>query len=362
MKNNLVSILIPAYNTEKYVGDMLECCINQTYRNIEIIIVDDGSVDNTSNIIDHYANIDKRIKAFHIKNSGVSKARNLAIENATGSKIFMWDSDDIIELDAIEKCLNFAKKENVESVLYSFSDRVNGVNVDVRNLKLKKKYMQDEIIDKLLPAFIGHSFDDVNNWIDGKVGMREGKEHTALWRAMLDSKVIKENDLKFDSNMSLGEDTKFMNEYLLTTKSVGVLNECLYHLTLNENGLNHTSLKNSKKMVEDKIKIIRAKEEISKYVYKKYNVSIEKYWYGTIVFSCIQCALKCAKNKNNKYKENKKTYEKYMSNPIVTKVRNEFKPHLKLKGYPFIFIKGNRYKLLFLIAYLLPRKIVKKFI
>ena len=80
MKEYLVSVIIPAYNTESYIEAMLNCVINQTYRNLEIIIVDDGSIDSTPQIIDDFAQKDEGILAIHIKNNGVSNARNKGID------------------------------------------------------------------------------------------------------------------------------------------------------------------------------------------------------------------------------------------------------------------------------------------
>ena len=92
-----VSIIIPAYNTEEYIDDMLDCVVNQTYQNIEIIIINDGSTDSTLNHIKKYQEKDNRIICVNIPNCGVSNARNIGINLAKGNKIFFWDSDDVIQ-------------------------------------------------------------------------------------------------------------------------------------------------------------------------------------------------------------------------------------------------------------------------
>ena len=83
--NGLISVIVPVYNVEKYIGKCIESIINQTYKNLEIILVDDGSTDNSGNICDDYAIIDSRIIVIHKKNGGLSDARNAGIEIANGS-------------------------------------------------------------------------------------------------------------------------------------------------------------------------------------------------------------------------------------------------------------------------------------
>ncbi len=97
MKNPLVSIIVPVYNVKKYLNRCIESLVNQIYRNIEIIIIDDGSTDGSSEICDYYAKLDDRIKVIHKKNDGLSSARNKGIEVSSGEYIGFIDSDDWIE-------------------------------------------------------------------------------------------------------------------------------------------------------------------------------------------------------------------------------------------------------------------------
>ena len=102
MKNDLISIVVPIYNVEKYLNRCIDSIINQTYKNIEIILVDDGSIDNSKMICDEYSNLDNRIVVIHKENGGLSSARNTGIDIAKGKYITFIDSDDFIELDYIE--------------------------------------------------------------------------------------------------------------------------------------------------------------------------------------------------------------------------------------------------------------------
>lgn len=116
MINIKVSVIIPVYNGEKYLNKCLDSIINQTYNNIEIVIVNDGSIDNSLNIIKKYLKKDKRIKLINKENEGQAKARNIALENITGDYCLFVDSDDYVELNMISDLLKVAKNNNSDIV------------------------------------------------------------------------------------------------------------------------------------------------------------------------------------------------------------------------------------------------------
>lgn len=105
MNNPLVSIIVPVYNTEKYISQCMYSLIQQNYRHIEIIVVDDGSTDNSLSILNNISTTDNRLKVFSQSNQGVSAARNLALNKATGEFVMFVDADDWIDLSTIEECL-----------------------------------------------------------------------------------------------------------------------------------------------------------------------------------------------------------------------------------------------------------------
>ena len=113
----LISVIVPIYNVEPYLKPCIDSIINQTYKNLEIILIDDGSTDNCPAICDEYAQNDNRITVIHKKNSGQSDARNIGIEKSTGDYIFFVDSDDYIELSAIGKLLNISLSNNSDLVV-----------------------------------------------------------------------------------------------------------------------------------------------------------------------------------------------------------------------------------------------------
>ena len=113
----LISIIIPVYNSEKYLATALESAKNQTYQNIEIILVDDGSTDNSITILEKYALSDNRIKIISQTNQGISAARNAGIKMATGKYITFLDSDDFLSRDAIEKMVTAIENNYVDFVV-----------------------------------------------------------------------------------------------------------------------------------------------------------------------------------------------------------------------------------------------------
>lgn len=118
MSQPLISIIIPIYNVEGYLPKCINSVIGQSYRNIEIILVDDGSLDRCSEICNTYAKRDPRIKVIHQTNSGVSEARNAALDTAEGEYILFVDSDDWIENDTCEKAIDFALNQNSDIVIF----------------------------------------------------------------------------------------------------------------------------------------------------------------------------------------------------------------------------------------------------
>jgi glycosyltransferase involved in cell wall biosynthesis len=115
-----ISVIIPIYNVEKYLSVCLESVINQTYQNLEIILVDDGSTDACPKICDDYATKDNRIKLIHKKNGGLSDARNIGVKHATGDLISFVDSDDVLSLYFYEKLINILEENDADIVECGF--------------------------------------------------------------------------------------------------------------------------------------------------------------------------------------------------------------------------------------------------
>lgn len=128
----LVTIIVPIYNVEKYLSECLECLINQSYKNLEIICINDGSKDNSLEILEEYSKKDNRIKIFSQENKGEAATRNQGLELATGKYIAAIDSDDYCSLDFVEECVKVAEQENSDIVIPFMNIRQNIAKRDVK--------------------------------------------------------------------------------------------------------------------------------------------------------------------------------------------------------------------------------------
>ncbi len=133
MEDKLISIIIPVYNVERYLRECIDSIIAQTYKNLEIILVDDGSSDKSGEICDEYSKKDSRIKVIHKKNGGLSDARNVALDIAKGDYIGFIDSDDYIEKDMFQILYNLAEEYNAEISSISFYKMLENKVISVRN-------------------------------------------------------------------------------------------------------------------------------------------------------------------------------------------------------------------------------------
>lgn len=211
----MISIIVPVYKAETFITRCIESIISQTYPNWELILVDDGSPDNSGRICEEFAQKDSRIHVFHKPNGGVSSARNLGIESAKGDWITFIDSDDYIRPNYLENLSNSAD----DDLIISGSQRF-GESEDDYRLPESRKY---EIHEFIKMVFEAKSEDDI---------------YTSCisypWGKLLKSDIIKHNDLYFNSKMKLAEDTNFMLQYLENVRNVSFLKggDYMYNVTL----------------------------------------------------------------------------------------------------------------------------------
>ena len=196
MSKNKISVIIPVYKVEKYLNRCVESVINQTHKNLEIILVDDGSPDNCPVLCDEWAKKDKRIIAVHKENGGVSSARNKGLEHATGEFIQFVDSDDYIESTFCEELIN-CFKDDVDLVVSGFT-----IVDDDKNVKITSEETRDatEILSSC-DSFMSYLTSGYNDMPVNK-----------LYRKNLITK-------QFLEGLPLGEDRIFNLDYLLNVKN-----------------------------------------------------------------------------------------------------------------------------------------------
>jgi len=145
--NDLVSIIIPIYKVEKYVHICIDSALKQTYKDIELILVDDGSPDNCPQICDKYAALDSRVKVIHKKNSGLSAARNSGLAMAKGEYVYFFDSDDYIAENTIKQLHNKAKEDDLDVVLFDGFVIGEDGRRDADNCRYIRKGRYDNVYD-----------------------------------------------------------------------------------------------------------------------------------------------------------------------------------------------------------------------
>lgn len=165
--NAKVTIIVPVYNVEKYLRKCLDSLINQTYENLEIIVIDDGSTDSSGKICDEFSKKDDRVIAIHQKNAGVSVARNVGLDRMSGDYVTFVDSDDYLELNAIERFLEMMINEKADIVIAEATTFFKDRTVYYPN-KVAEEYSTELIKEKILMDKLGNhvatKFYEVELW------------------------------------------------------------------------------------------------------------------------------------------------------------------------------------------------------
>lgn len=219
MNEFLVSVIVPVYNAEKWLKKCISSIMKQSYKNIEIILVDDGSKDRSLKICQKYARIDSRITVISKENCGVSSARNIGLDYANGSYVTFVDSDDFLPLNSLQKMYSKIVESNADfcmgRIMY-ISALKNCPNNLVCDRECNRK-------DTVL-------FSDFINGMD-----------TGPCGKMYKLSTIKQNKISFDETVQQGEDTLFLYEYLRNCDIVSSVEDTVYYI----NGLMEVSLSRS---------------------------------------------------------------------------------------------------------------------
>lgn len=150
-----ISVIVPVYNAEKYLNRCVDSILNQTHTNIELILVNDGSVDNSGDICDLYTTKDARVCVVHKQNGGLSSARNAGLAVATGEYVGFVDSDDDVELDMYEKLYDIAYKQQVDFVMSDYIRILQDGKTYLKTLDIDAgKYDKEKIVSDLYPRLI----------------------------------------------------------------------------------------------------------------------------------------------------------------------------------------------------------------
>lgn len=202
-QEKMVSIIIPVYNAEKYLGYCINSVVSQTYRNIEVILVNDGSTDGSLEICENYARIDQRVHIITVPNAGVSNARNTGVDAATGEYVQFVDSDDVIKPDMTERFVEMMEVYGKDLVICGF----DMISLDENNRVVEKIPFSS--------GFLGKECVLTREMFFGKLAyiLWRSSLLECPWNKMFRREIISRNGLRFPVEMSLGEDFCFNMDY-----------------------------------------------------------------------------------------------------------------------------------------------------
>lgn len=253
---------MPVYNVEHYLSESINSILMQS-GDWELIIVDDGSCDNSSSICDYYKKIDNRINVFHKNNDGVSSARNYGIEKATGKYIVFVDSDDVIDI-------------NFLSIIQGY------LNDDIDLIHYGWYYIDGK-------QTFRHDVCKVSTCLTLKKVCRKNIFHGFVWSYVFKSDIIKDNNLYFLTNLDYAEDWEFILKYYLYVNKMLILEDCLYSQVMRPGSATNREL--GEKYIGDNFEMYRRVMSISsnypKYIrnfYKRRIKDINMWMVNNVLF------------------------------------------------------------------------------
>lgn len=313
-----VSIIVPVYNVEKYLEECIESMLNQTYTNIEIILVDDGSTDSSGKICDKYKIIDNRVKVIHKKNEGVSSARNTALDMIDGEYLCFVDSDDYVDKDFILKLVENLNDNDMTICGYIEKYLDKEEKIDITN--------QIQILTNV----------DIMNQV---IGLSNIKGY--LWNKLFKTEIIKNNKISFSNNICLCEDMYFVIQYLKYCNCVAIIPENLYYYRMRASSAVWS------KNIEKKISIFVAYEEI-------YSIlkEIEAEQLDSFMYSYVADFFSYKKYINNdKYKKLSKIDINKEFWSLIHSKKINFKKKIKLMSCRYFKIAFKMYMKLKILRY-----------
>ena len=237
-----ISIVVPVYNTYKYLQKCLESLVNQTYKEIEILVIDDGSPDNSYEIYKAFAKRDSRVRYIKKENAGVSEARNTGIDNATGELIMFVDSDDWMEENGCEALIKAFQKTNADLVLGDvYCTDEKGRNKEYCKVFSKQfSTKSKEFIEKYQMACLGYAYNPLHVNRSNVSGLG------SPWNKLFKLSIIRENNLRFDTYVcGIYDDNLFTLYYLENCKSVAYISKPIYNYVTMSSSLTHGFKRNT---------------------------------------------------------------------------------------------------------------------
>lgn len=316
--NSLVSVIVPVYNVQKYIGKCITSIQDQTYKNIEIIIINDGSLDNSVEIINECAANDNRIKIIHIDNNGVSNARNIGINTAVGEYVTFIDADDFIDSNFIEYMLSIVRVSKADFVLSRKCNVFPGPNKTEEVDKIEIITGEKIAVDFISPG-----------------GITIG-----CWNKMYKRDLLIKNNVSFPVNFFMGEGLNFIIQVAHISKTVGVGNKKVYNYR-RDNPNSATTVKSVEKFINANKALMNIKN--------KYDFESEEYNHGLLCHSLhislnILTLITESRSLDN-YKEDYFNHLSFIRKNIFVIIKSSFSNKLKIKFLTYSFSPKASYYL-----------------
>lgn len=226
-----ISIIVPVYKVEKYLNRCMESLLRQSLKEIEIILVDDGSPDRCPELCDKYSNENSNVKVIHKKNCGLGFARNSGLEIATGEYVAFVDSDDYVAVDMYEILYREASSSNSDAVFSNFKTEVSPEQwIESQEVDKRTEWNDDEIKEFILDMVANEP-----------TNSRERSYQMSVWHSIYRRSIIQEANIRFHSEREiLSEDFPFQIDFLLNAHRIVFLPNVFYHYCNNESSLAHS--------------------------------------------------------------------------------------------------------------------------
>ena len=336
-----VSIVVPVYNTEKYLRRCMDSIMNQTLKDIEIIIVDDGSKEECAVLCDEISKTDSRIKVIHKENGGLGFARNTGLDAATGEYIGFIDSDDYVEPMMYETLYNAAKRYNVDLCLSGISF-VGGNMFSKSGGDIKKSYFEEETMFKK---------EDMKKLLLGVVGALpyepdDSRYGVSVCKNIFKTSVLREKGIKFMSEREiLSEDTLFMVDFIKNSQSAVGVPDSYYCYCRNEDSLSKSY--NKERFEKSIVFLDELEKRISEISEKcEYKIYLDRLVQG---FGRILCSQEImhARDKKIKFSHLKKRLKEICTQEKIQNVLKSY-PWYRLPVKQAAFAFAMKYKLFLL--------------
>lgn len=320
----LISIIMPIYNSQKYLADSIGSILRQTYKEFELILMDDGSMDQSLSIIHFFCEKDSRVKGYHIENRGVSGARNVGLSYASGEYVYFADADDQMPEDGLEKLIKAMEAaREVDFVIGDFHSEADIFHSQLQGIHTMEEFVLD--FSSNLPAFY----------------------YGVIWNKLYKAEIIRENGIRFDEKMSWCEDFLFNIEYEMLCRKVFYVKDEIYIYVNRENSL----VKDVDEMGEEDVLKIELKRSFQAWkLAKKAGVYQAEERIQDYILSVINSAFSNIAGRKNAYD---KTAFKDFESIILTQNLKEITGKMTQAHNYIIFvfmkwcINHNRYRLLF---------------